>query len=149
MFLLILKNNLFKWSVFTLYFLLLIYLVFFARRRQELIWQPELLNLIPFRNTIQAWHTVHDQGWLNFLSNLFGNILLFLPLPFFSVHLFKVSNKILIIGAGVFMSMLIEFLQYYCRIGIPDIDDVLLNTTGVIAGVLLWHLTSINSKIRL
>src|SRR4028118_699965 len=130
--------NLLKRVSLVIYFSILLYIVFFAQRRQAIAWNVEMINVVPFRNTINSYYSLNDVGWLNFSSNLFGNILLFIPFPFFIIEFFEIFKKKLIIGIGIFTSFLIEFLQYIFRIGIPDIDDVLFNTSGVIAGVILW-----------
>lgn len=132
--------RLLKWSLLVFYFVALIYIVCFAPRRQELVWHENIVNLVPIQNTIDTFHDLKGQGWVNFSANLFGNIILFLPIPFFIMDLFKASNKILIVAAGFLISIFIECAQYFWRIGIPDIDDVLLNTIGIFIGIFLYNL---------
>jgi glycopeptide antibiotics resistance protein len=114
--------------------------VFFSRRRAGLIWHDDIVNLIPLTRTISAFQETDVQGWQNFLSNLFGNIMLFVPLPVFMISLFNITRKRLIMLIGISVSVLIEVSQYFWRIGVPDIDDVLLNATGVIIGIVFWKL---------
>lgn len=130
-----------KWLLSALYFSLLTYIVFFARRRDNLIWQDDFLNLIPFVRTIQGYHLLPympPKGHWDYFTNLFGNVVLFMPLPFILIVLFRITSKTRIILLGAALSAAIETTQYIFRIGIPDIDDVLLNTAGVVAGLVGW-----------
>jgi glycopeptide antibiotics resistance protein len=130
-----------KWFLSTLYFSLLTYIVFFARRREQLVWDDGFLNLVPFVHTIQGYHQLHympPKGQWDFYTNLFGNVVLFMPLPFILIVLFRITNKYTIILLGAGLSIAIELTQYIFQIGIPDIDDVLLNTGGVVAGLVCW-----------
>jgi glycopeptide antibiotics resistance protein len=120
------------------YSLSLAYLVFFARRRRHL--DERFLNLIPVRNTLKNFailDTNSTKDLYNYYSNLAGNILLFVPLPFVISLLYKAKNRksILLIAVGV--SVVIELIQYTFMIGVADIDDILLNTMGAVLGLIL------------
>ncbi|MGN6713359.1 VanZ family protein [Anaerocolumna jejuensis] len=83
------------------------------------------INLVPFK--------VLKTAFSNPL-NFWGNIFLFIPLGILLVLLFNHCQRFpaaLITGAGI--SLLIEVLQLF-GIRATDIDDVLLNTTGLIIG---------------
>ncbi len=126
-----------------LYLAALIYIVFFVGRRHELelIWSNELINYIPLKQTIQWFQSLGNtpnKEWKEFYSNLIGNILLFIPFPFFLRELFNITKKSLILKLGIASSILIEILQFLWKIGVPDIDDVLLNVSGVLIGNFLW-----------
>jgi len=126
-----------KWLLFLLYSAALTYLVFFARRRSGMIWHDDLVHLVPIKSSIDSFQS-GVTGYWNFFSNLFGNVLLFVPLPFFLITLFRVYSRIATIVVGLFVSVLIEIAQYTWRIGVPDIDDVLLNVLGVMLGYFLY-----------
>jgi glycopeptide antibiotics resistance protein len=142
------KVNLLKSILFILYVSVLIYIVFLLPRRQELTSHADTgyIHLTPFKNTIDSYYLLQGHSLearlLFFCINFFGNIALFIPLPILLIQLFKQSDPKLIIGTGAIISIVIEVLQYYWRIGIPDIDDVLLNIIGVVVGFFLenfWH----------
>ncbi|WP_368936478.1 VanZ family protein [Bacillus sp. SH8-8] len=62
---------------------------------------------------------------------ILGNILLLLPLGFFLPLWFRnLFNSYVVIFLIVLTSTTIEFLQYLFGVGIPNVDDVLLNTIG-------------------
>lgn len=96
------------------------------------------VNLRPFLIFSQS-RVLAGQGHHSyFLINFWGNIAMFLPIGFFPALLWRRGRwwKALLTGAG--LSLSIELLQIpICR-G-TDIDDLLLNTLGAVAGYgLLW-----------
>ncbi len=91
------------------------------------------LNLIPFA-TIKLYIEGLKSGIISvgyFLINIFGNLLMLMPLSFFLPTVVKKINKfykfILVIIA---ISLLIEILQIVFLTGSCDIDDVILNVSG-------------------
>lgn len=124
----------------------LLYIVFFSRRRRHvhILFDYHSANLIPFKNKILYLsahnYALHGSIAYQFYSDFIGNILLFIPLPFFLSLLAGINNfkRILIVSA--ITSLLIETIQFISGIGVADIDDVILNTTGACLGFLLLKL---------
>lgn len=89
--------------------------------------QLQTLQLEPFREIIRAF----KGPWVMFL--MVANIGIFLPVGFFPALLWRKPRwwKSLLIGLG--SSVLIEFVQFFIGRS-TDIDDVILNTTGALAG---------------
>ncbi len=71
------------------------------------------------------------------LKNVLGNIFLFVPLGIYLNYFLQknVGKSILI---GFLVSLSFETIQYTVGCGAADIDDLLLNTIGVVMGVLLY-----------
>jgi glycopeptide antibiotics resistance protein len=116
---------------------LLTYVVFFARRRQNL--PTRFVNTQPVLKSLREFLLIapDDKRTLyHFYVNLFGNILLFLPLPFLFYFIFKMNSLVKVFVASVLLSFAIEVIQYIFRLGVADIDDILLNTLGASIGVL-------------
>ena len=114
------------------YFTILFYLVFFiARRRSGYSYN---VNLIPIRNTWRELRYITEIGRFNYLSNIFGNILLFLPLPIILKMFLKVYKFSTVLLISMMLSISIESLQYIFKVGVADIDDVILNTIGACIG---------------
>ena len=121
------------------YFAVLFYIFFLARRRPR----PSLTrhrfphNLIPFRQKLQDLSYYHSMSaferW-NFLTDLLGNIGLFVPLPFFLLLFFKIKETWKTVLIAAVISGGVEITQYFFRIGIADIDDIILNILGAIIG---------------
>ena len=94
-------------------------------------------NLTPFKQII---------GWFGYLSsvhtnvNLWGNILVFIPVGFGVLMLESYKRPLL---AGIvwtaIVSLFIELFQLFTP-RTTDIDDIILNTLGGLAGVLLYLL---------
>ena len=103
----------------------------------EIFWEKP--HLVPFEiitKYVKNAHSIHD--W--FFKNLACNIIMFMPFGFL-LPLFAKRNKwwhILI--TGIIASVIIEVIQGLLGIGISDIDDVILNTFGLILGFLIYKL---------
>lgn len=87
----------------------------------------EEINLIPFQS----------EGIMTYVLN----IIMFLPLGFLISLIWKQYRnplKILLIGFG--FSLSIEICQLFNRRN-TDIDDLIMNTLGAVAGYFIWKLT--------
>ena len=100
-------------------------------------------NLIPFL-TIQNYRYVlhHSDStymlWHCFI-NLAGNVLLFVPIGWMLPKLWKWFRRFFrffITCLGIIF--LVEILQLFTLLGRFDIDDIILNLTGMILGFLLY-----------
>lgn len=99
--------------------------------RLELL--PEMLT--PFQEIMRAVKTGLPHLWFMLL----GNIIMFLPLGFFPALLWRDWRWWKSVLVGFCASFAIEFTQFF--IGrFTDIDDVILNTTGALAGYWLYCL---------
>lgn len=72
------------------------------------------------------------------LFNLVGNIIFFIPIPFFIKILFHNLKNYQIFLISAVLPYFIEGYQYIFRCGDVDIDDILLNTTGLIIGFIIY-----------
>ena len=95
-------------------------------------------NLIPF-TTIAAYFDGH-KGFLIASINLLGNVILLVPPGFLIPFAFPSLNRTKIIVVAIFSGFAIELLQLILEVGIFDIDDVILNALGVIAGFWCYNL---------
>lgn len=102
-----------------------------------------LLNLIPLR-TIRLFLNCFRQPWRPnlvraALVNLFGNVLMFLPLGFFPPFIFPKLRTFLrvILTAAVIMTA-VEVTQMLLLVGTCDIDDLILNLIGTAIGYGFW-----------
>jgi glycopeptide antibiotics resistance protein len=122
--------------IFTIsYFVILFYLVFFiGRRRGGHTYSANLVNLIPVRNTWRELKYIDGIGRFNYFSNIFGNILLFLPFPVVLKMFLKVYKFSSVLIISILLSISIESIQFIFKVGVADIDDVILNTIGACIG---------------
>lgn len=72
--------------------------------------------------------------WYGPITNLVGNVALFLPLGFLLLILSRRHSLPLTILAGAGISLSIEVLQYVFAVGYSDVDDLLFNTIGTAVG---------------
>ena len=68
------------------------------------------------------------------LSNLFGNIMLFMPMAVFLPCLFRPMQKLWLFALTMLLLLVaIEALQLLLACGSCDVDDVLLNLLGTLS----------------
>lgn len=69
------------------------------------------------------------------------NIIGFIPLGFLMGAAFQKLNWWQVIVAGFFVSVSIESIQYFFKLGVAEFDDVFNNTLGVAIGYSLFAMT--------
>lgn len=111
------------------------YIYIFLRKYDPSWCKP--LNLVPFEGELKAYLTTHDASLL--LRDA-GNILFFTAMSWMIIELCKKRRYLLGIVIPVLTSVLMEVYQYLFHCGDADVDDVLLNTFGVVLGVLIYRL---------
>ena len=120
------KKNVSKFShiiVFIYYIILLFNMVIFARYKSI-----DSYNLIPFRSIID----IFKNGTVYLIIiNIFGNLLVFMPLEYFLIELFNVKKFSINLVLSFSITLLIEIFQYVFKIGVFDIDDLILCTFGM------------------
>ena len=116
--------------VFIYYVILLFNMVVFAR--YNII---DSYNLVPFKSIIDIFK---NGTTYSIIINIFGNLLVFMPLEYFLIELFKVKkfhiNFILSFG----IILLIELFQYVFKVGVLDIDDLILCTFGMMIFYIIY-----------
>ena len=91
------------------------------------------VNLTPLR-MFRIYMGCYRLGDLKYIViNFLGNMLVFLPLGFFPALLFRNERwwRSVLVGGGI--SVFVEFGQYFLMRQ-TDVDDVILNTLGALAG---------------
>ncbi len=131
---------------FGLYTLVLVYFVFIYNRisiSDSVItyvtpYVTPRYNLIPFR-TIMDYIKQEMNNLINTKTvcrELFGNIFLYLPIPIFLTFLTNKSTKRIIL-ISLIIIVIAEGLQGLLKVGVFDVDDMILNSIGIILGILL------------
>ena len=117
--------------VFIYYIILLFNMVIFARYSNI-----NSYNLVPFKSIIYILKT----GTIySIIINIFGNIFVFMPLDYFLIDLFNVKKFSinLILSFGIIL--LIELFQYIFKVGVFDIDDIILCTLGMMTFYMIYN----------
>jgi len=110
----------------------------FGRRQYDI----NIVRLLPM---ISTFNFVKETIVLKtVMSNVFGNMLMFMPFGFLGIVFPKLNNFRVLILDFLFAIILVESLQYFTKLGVFDIDDVLLNTFGLAIG--FWIYRWLNRK---
>jgi glycopeptide antibiotics resistance protein len=99
-------------------------------------------NTKPF-STIQLFYNSRRLNTEYKQDNLLGNLLGFAPVGFLLPFLLPFFRKgIYVLLAGFFLSLGFESTQLVLGLGVFDVDDIILNTTGCFAGYCLFWVSS-------
>lgn len=83
--------------------------------------------------------------WKTIIINVFGNVIMFVPFGFLGIIFPKLNDFKTLIINFLFGIILIESLQYFSRLGVFDIDDVILNTVGAAIGFRIYKIFKLNN----
>ena len=111
------------------------YIYIFLRKYDPSCCKP--LNLVPFEGELKAFLTTRQAP---LLMRDAGNVFFFTAMSWMITELCKKRRYLLGIVIPVLTSVLMEVYQYLFHCGDADIDDVLLNTFGVVLGALIYKL---------
>ena len=89
-------------------------------------------NLVPFLDYANVWQS---GGFASFCRLFFGNLGWFFPLGFFARYKFPRLKTAKILVFGFFFSLCVEISQFVFKVGVFEVDDLILNTLGVFLGV--------------
>ena len=126
--------------LFLSYLMLLMYFMFFS----EMLGRTDTdrivgFNLQPFREILRFWRHRKALGYRIVFWNLGGNILCFMPFGVFVMWLWKNMDRwYLVASLSLYLSLLIELVQYFMKVGSFDVDDLLLNTIGGVLGYVCY-----------
>ena len=73
-----------------------------------------------------------------FIWLFFGNIGWFIPFGLLLPVLLKRKSFGRVVVSGFLFSLIIESLQFFFRKGVAELDDLILNTLGVVIGYFLY-----------
>jgi glycopeptide antibiotics resistance protein len=89
-------------------------------------------SYVPFKTILN--YLSGEPTWNIAIRNIVGNIILFVPLGFFLQFFCRSITWKFVLLATFIISVVIEITQGIFRVGIFDIDDILLNVFGAIIG---------------
>lgn len=93
-------------------------------------------NLVPFKEILR-----YDLFSADFFRQVLGNVLLFIPLGYFTTYYCKLKGVVSITIISLLSSSTIEIVQHFIGRSV-DIDDVILNVIGGIIGFIVYKLLS-------
>ena len=116
-------DKLSKTIVFIYYIILLFNMVIFARYSNITSY-----NIIPFASITNL---ITNGNLYTIVINLFGNLLIFMPLEYFIIELFKVNKFKQNLLLSFIIILMIETPQFILKIGVFDVDDIIICTFGM------------------
>lgn len=75
--------------------------------------------------------------WEDIIRIVLGNVVMFIPFGFLGWIFPELKNLKNLLFSFMSAIVIVEALQYFTRMGICEIDDVILNTFGVYLGFLI------------
>ena len=100
------------------------------------------INLIPFVYLLDYDVRAH------MIYNVLGNIMMFVPTGIVLPVLYKrLDNFFKVAGTGLLISLAIEILQLPFADRTSDVDDLILNTLGVVIGYVLFVIVRYAKKL--
>ena len=127
--------------LFAIYIIFLVYFLFFSEEygRAAEAQRVYRYNLIPFVEIRRFWIYREQLGTFAVFSNIFGNVIGFLPFGFILPFIFRRMNSgFLICVSGFILSLTVEVIQLVTKVGCFDVDDMILNTLGATLGYVLF-----------
>ncbi|MDF2832407.1 VanZ family protein [Chryseobacterium indoltheticum] len=118
------------------YTIFLLYLMFFGmgRFRNE----DHIVRIKPIISTV--WFIQETISWFDIIKIVLRNVVMFIPFGFLGWIFPQLNNLKNLIITFVSTIVIVEALQYFSRLGVFDVDDVILNTFGVFLG---WQMKRI------
>ena len=126
--------NILLYAVFAFYLVVLFGLLFMKGRSFSSV------NLVPFYS-IGSFLFSDDPLLRAFaVSNVIGNIVLFVPLGLFLPLLVREKSILKNVLWILLISTSAEILQFVFKVGVTDIDDVILNGFGGFLGIIAYRM---------
>ena len=132
------------WLLFYLYIILLSYFLFFSEHYgRENVMATYRYNLVLFKEIRRFIEYREQLGFESFVVNILGNIFAFAPFGFLLPVLNKRYRKFFLVTfLCLLFSLCVETIQLILKVGIFDVDDMLMNTVGGILGYLFYKICS-------
>ena len=127
--------------LFILYVIFIVYFLLFSDwygRTGEM--REYHYNLVLFKEIKRFWNYREQLGIMAVMSNLLGNVLIFVPFGFFMPIGSRFRSFLATAFYGFGISLCVELFQLVTKVGSFDVDDLLLNTVGSILGYMLFIL---------
>ncbi|MGM0854053.1 MAG: VanZ family protein [Bacillota bacterium] len=104
-------------------------------------------NFVPLKTLVGYVFNIDHYNFDTWFYNTFGIVILFMPLGFLLPKVFSNLNTLKnVLYFSLVLSMCIEVFQFLTKLGVLDVDDVILNLVGATLGYLIFKI-QINSKI--
>lgn len=103
-------------------------------------------NLVLFQEIKRFWNYREQLGAFATVTNLFGNVLIFLPFGFFMPMASKYRSFLSTSFYSLALSLIVEISQLFMKVGCFDVDDLLLNTIGGMLGYIVFSICNVTRR---
>ncbi len=137
------KNRMIKLSqiiLFIYYCILIFNMTIFARYNFSYGY-----NLVPFKSISNLFS---NGSIYNIIINFFGNLVIFMPLEYFVIELLNKRKFVHNLIISSLIIVLIEIIQYVFKIGVFDIDDIILSLFGMMMFYFIYTKTIIKNNLN-
>ena len=126
--------------LFIFYIGFIIYFLLFSDRYGRSVegMQEYRYNLVLFKEIKRFWQYREQLGAYAMFTNLFGNVLIFVPFGFFMPMASKYRSFFSAVFYSFVLSFCVETFQLIAKVGSFDVDDLLLNTIGGAFGYVVF-----------
>jgi glycopeptide antibiotics resistance protein len=100
--------------------------------------EDHIVRIKPIISTV--WFIQETISWFDIIKIVLRNVVMFIPFGFLGWIFPQLNNLKNLIITFVSTIVIVEALQYFSRLGVFDVDDVILNTFGVFLG---WQMKRI------
>lgn len=127
------------WTLFMIYMVIMIYFLFGSDALNRNVSSGYRYNLRPFKEIRRCFYCLSHNNRSYFMLNFCMNIAAFVPFGIVLPIIQEKSRKwyVLFLQSAAII-FLIEFLQLISKVGIFDVDDMILNITGSMAGYIIF-----------
>ena len=133
--------------LFVLYIIFVFYFLLISEvygRTSEM--QEYHYNLVLFQEIKRFWIYREQLGAFATVTNLFGNVLIFLPFGFFMPMASKYRSFLSTSFYSLALSLIVEISQLFMKVGCFDVDDLLLNTIGGMLGYIVFSICNVTRR---
>ncbi len=120
-------------AVIVPYTIFILYLLFLGMGRFQ--YEDNLITVEPVFSTIKFFQNNIDKKYTTRI--ILGNVIMFIPFGFSGWVFPRLKDLRSLIYTFISAMFIVEALQYFTRMGIFEIDDIILNTFGAYLGWLL------------
>jgi len=118
----------------------LLYLMFFGMGRTQ--YEDHVIRVEPLFATLGF--IKNTISWFEIIKIVVGNVVMFMPFGFLGWVFPRLENLRENILFFISAIVIVEALQYFTRLGIFEVDDVILNTFGVFLGWQIKRMLEMN-----
>ena len=130
------RLKVFSRLLFVVYMVIALYILLLSENFGRKTKSEYRYNLKPFNEIKRFYGLLDTEHREHALQNLAGNVLCFVPFGLY--HASEIGRKKHVIGIVTVLtclfSLCVELTQLYFKIGIFDVDDLMLNTLGGMIG---------------